>query len=113
MRYSDEKLANLDAKFDAHVRDEEVWRNAQDERWATIGYQLERVITVSENNTQAIAGVIEETRGLVQLQKDFQGAARIGSNLQQFLLWVAKWGVIGAGLAALAHTVLDFIDGHF
>ena len=67
-------------------------------------------------NTDAISSIatsvqelVDDTKSIVQLHKDFQGAARLGNGLQKFLIWVLKWGAIGTGVA----TTIVWVTEHF
>lgn len=93
VRFSDEKLYQFHNEFRQHVeRCEERFQKGDD--------QFQQLISAQQKNTDAIASLIEETREVVQLHKDIQGATRLGKGLQSFLAWVIKWPLIGAGLYA-------------
>ena len=47
-----------------------------------------------------MTSLVENTSAIVQLHKDFEGAARIGKGVQGFMLWCLKWGAIGTGVTA-------------
>lgn len=94
MRFSDEKLFQFHSEFRQHVERCESRFNDGDEKF-------EQLISAQQKNTEAIASLIEETREIVQLHKDIQGATRIGKNVQSFLTWIIKWPLIGGGLYAM------------
>lgn len=62
--------------------------------------------SVSMNQVQ-ISGMIEETRGLLQLYRDIQGVGRMGGGVQKFLIWLTKWPIIVIGILAL----IDWLSG--
>ena len=69
--------------------------------------RFDKLIDAQQKNTDAIseltesvASVVKGTSSIIQLHKDFQGAARVGSGVQGFMIWVLKWGAIGAGIVA-------------
>jgi len=118
VRFSDAELAGLKAMMMQHVEDEKswrdehcAWRKEQDGRWQAIGDQLESLVAATASNAKAVADLIGETRDIVQLHKDFQGAARVGSAAQRAVLCVAKWGAIGAGAAAILQKMLGWPPG--
>lgn len=98
MRFSDEKLNTFYNDFKEH-------RARCEERFDECDDLVRDFIEIQKANTKAISDLTEETRAVVQLHKDFQGAARLGTSLQKFIIWLGKWGAIGIGLA----TALTFI----
>lgn len=78
--------------------------------------KFDKLIAAQESNTKAIneltlsvATLVTNTVDVVQLHKDFQGAARIGKGVQGFLWWCLKWGAIGVGVA----TGISWLIEHF
>jgi hypothetical protein len=103
-RFSDEKLFQFQDEFRQHVdRCEERFKDSDD--------QFKQLIEAQQKNTDAISSLIEETREVVQLHKDIQGATRVGKGLQTFLAWVIKWPLIGAGLYGIISWVIKNIPG--
>ncbi len=99
-RFSDESLTKLHQefhehvqRFDSHVADGELRWQQQQQMWESIAES-------QKANATAISVLIRETRDVVQLTRDVQGAARIGHGLQSFVLWMLKWGTIGAAIVA-------------
>lgn len=103
MRFSDEKLYEFHKEFRAHV-------DRCEKRFNDGDAQFNELLTAQKNNTDAITALIEETRGIVELHRDLQGATRVGMSLQKFILWLTKWGAIGVGLATLLSLVLKLIE---
>lgn len=94
MRFSDERLAEFQEEFRQHV--------AQcNERFKEGEKQFNQLLNAQQKNSQLINTLMEETHGIVKLHRDWQGAARVGSSVQKFGVWLAKWGTIGLGLATL------------
>ena len=58
-------------------------------------------------NTDAVRHLAESTRGVVQLQQDLQGAARIGLKVQSVMNWTVKWPLIAAGFWTAVKTFMD------
>ncbi len=106
MRFSDEKLAEFHGEFKRHVEKFE-------ERAKTDDARFEALLKAQELNTQAITQLVQETRDIVQLHRDLQGAARLGKGFQNFGLWLLKWGAIGAGLAAAWNWCGNQVMGFF
>lgn len=92
--FTDSDLRKFHSEFIAHV-DQYNQDKADDKA------RFQKLFDAQEKNTQAIADLIEETRGVIELQKNIQAAAKLGNGVQQFGLWLAKWPVIGFGLYAI------------
>lgn len=101
IRFSDDELINFHNQFTAHIEEYRERSRREDERFQMLLDSQERTIT-------ALNLVVEETSGLVQLSKDWQGAARIGSGIQKFGIWLLKWPLIGTGL----YTGFNWIVEH-
>lgn len=102
MRFSDEKLYQFHADFREHVE-------RCEEQFSDGNLQFKQLIEAQQKNTESIAFLIEETRAVIQLHKDIQGATRVGKGLQSFLAWVIKWPLIGAGLYAMINWVIKHL----
>ena len=103
MRFSDEKLLEFQNEFREHVERCEQRFNAGDE-------QFKALIESQQRNTDAISSLIEETRDVVQLHRDLQGAARVGMGAQKFMAWCLKFGFIGAALAAIVGWIVHYLE---
>lgn len=106
LRFSDEKLREFHNEFKEHKRKYE-------ERQKQSEVCVQELIKAQQKNTDAIATLIEETRDIVQLHRDLQGATRIGMSAQKFGVWLLKWGAIGSGLAAMYHFGIDWLKAAF
>lgn len=53
------------------------------------------LVATTAETQQQLGILIQETRGLITLYRDIEGVSRLGAKAQTFLLWVAKWPVIG------------------
>lgn len=78
--------------------------------------KFQRLLEAQQKNTDALSDltesvsyVVEGTASLIRLHKDFQGAARLGSGMQKFMLWMLKWGIVGTGVVA----GIRWISEHF
>lgn len=68
--------------------------------------RLRAIENVCEANQMQLAQLIEESRGVLEMYSDLQGAARAGVRLQRFLAWVAKWPLIGGGV----YLVIEYLS---
>lgn len=68
--------------------------------------RLRAIENVCEANQMQLSQLIEESRGVLQMYSDLQGAARSGVRLQRFLAWVAKWPIIGGGV----YLVIEYLS---
>lgn len=60
--------------------------------------KIEKMLIITQDNTKAIISLKAETRDIVDLYKDIQGATRLATNIQKFTTWVIKWPLIGSGI---------------
>lgn len=101
-RFSDAELVRLREEFEEH-------RELQEERWEQLAMMVEQNTQTTRELAESVRTVAESTAGVVRLYEDVHAAARVGSGLQRFILWVAKWGTIGAGVA----VGLSWVVRHF
>lgn len=122
-RFSDQQLSELRQDFDTHVESheqfvkrfdkheqgEEAWRIQQGDR-------MDAMLTAQEHNTQAISeltthvsSLVTDTKDIIQLHKDFQSTARVGSKIQDLIVWLMKAGGILAALGAGIHYVVTHL----
>lgn len=101
-RRSEDKLLELYDRFELHE--------------AEGAAKFDKLIAVQQMNAESIAKLtaslatlVEDTGGIIQLHKDFQGTARIGKGVQNFMLWCLKWGAIGLGVV----SGLNWLIEHF
>lgn len=92
MRFSDGELRQLRREFEEH-------RELQDERWEQLALMVEANTQTTREIAESVRSVAESTAGVVKLYEDVGAAARVGAAVQRFVLWVAKWGTLGAGVA--------------
>jgi hypothetical protein len=92
-RFSDTELTALRADFDAY-------KDEQDAKF-------DRLIAMVESNNRATGELAAATQDIVRVYTDWQGTIRIGAAVQRCCLWLGKWGVIGAGMAAGIKYVLS------
>lgn len=111
MRYSDERLRELERKFDEHDAKEIEWRKQDHVRQTAIDSRLDKLFEAQRRNTEDITMLIKETAVVIQLSKDLHGAARIGAGVQKFFFWLMKWGAIGAFFAALLKWFTENVFG--
>ena len=74
--------------------------DAHEERLEAGERRFEELIQCSRENTAAVTELVEETRDIIKLYRDAQGAMEIGTALQRFGLWCLKWGAIFGGVVA-------------
>lgn len=103
MRFSDGELRQLRREFEEH-------RELQDERWEQLALMVEANTQTTREIAESVRSVAESTAGVVKLYEDVGAAARVGAAVQRFVLWVAKWGTLGAGTAyGLSWVVRHFM----
>ena len=112
VRCTDNKLFELCQKFDDHVElfkkhvlDDHVKFNNM------IDAQIANTDAITSLTTQ-VSEVVINTSAIVQLHKDFQGAACIGSGVQRFLVWCLKWGGIFGGIGFAVKWTVEYFTKH-
>lgn len=69
--------------------------------------KFDRLVETQQVNATTISDLAQSVSGVVQLHKDWQGAARVGKGVQGFMLWCLKWGAIGAGVVAIIKWTVE------
>ena len=111
MRFSDVELIQMRndvAELKKMASDHADWRDEQDKRIGRLMTALERNTDNVDKLTHQVQTVVRDTADIIALHKDLQSAARLGSKVQEFIFWLAKFGAIGAFLAA---SVTYFMRG--
>lgn len=104
--FSDEKLFQFHSDFTGHV-------TMCEKRFVAGELQFKELITTTSKNTDTMTTLIDETRELVQLYKDVQGAARVGKQVQSVGVWLLKWPLIGGGLYAIFNWAIEHLPDPF
>ena len=86
------KVTTLEDSFTVHVQEE--------------AGKFDQMIAIITENTISINKLAESTQQIVELQRDLKGVARLGNNLKSFLVWTAKFGVVGLAIATAVKEVL-------
>ena len=98
-RFSDEQLIQLREEFEQHKEEQNECWERQERRWEQLAIMVEENTQTTRELAESVCKIADSTAGVVRIYDDVQGAARVGAALQRFIVWVAKWGTIGAGLA--------------
>lgn len=98
-----EQFDSIASKYDELVKLQSEQAKLYSERYADL-------LKAQERNTESIQALVEETRGIVELHRDLQGAARVGSAIQSFGSWLLKWGSVGVVFYAGLKWVVDHWD---
>lgn len=84
-----------------------------DQHESDTNHNFNKLVEAQRINTDAIAGLtasiaslVEDTRAIIQFHKDFQGTVRIGKSVQNFMVWLLKWGMIGSGIVAIINWLV-------
>ena len=108
MSDNDKLYQDLHKKFNKHV--ERFEAHEKDDMM-----KFEGLINAQQKNTEAVmkltasvTSLVENTSAVVQLHKDFQGAARIGKGVQGFMIWCLKWGAIGTGVVTGLMWLIEY-----
>lgn len=108
-RFSDEQLIQLREEFEQHKEEQERCWEQQERRWEQLAVMVEQNTQTTRELAESVQAVAQSTAGVVKVYDDLNAAARVGGAVQRFIVWVAKWGTIGTGLA----FGLQWIIRHF
>ena len=86
-------IAEIKKQMEDHIQEESV--------------KADSMFSMIRANTQAITAQTKNCETILTLQRDIQGAARIGSGVKDFLMWLGKFGVLGGGAVAVVMYILD------
>ena len=95
-RFSDVELTRLREEFESH-RD----------RWEQLALMVEQNTEATRAVAVSVESIARSTEGVVQLYRDFQGAARVGLGVRRFIAWLIA---LGAGGATIAAALMYFMD---
>jgi len=116
MGETEDELFRLNQRLEAHVMRFEQYERRERKDLDRLVEAQKANAKIQQANTDAItsiakstASLVEDTKEIIQLHKDFQGAARMGKSVQGFMLWCLKWGVIGTGIV----TGITWSINHF
>lgn len=79
-------LLDLAERFDRHEREEAA--------------KFSAMLDAVRQNTRSIERLATETRAIVSLHRDLQATVRVGRAAQATMLWLVKWGVVGAAIVS-------------
>lgn len=103
-------VMKLKEQLDQHVLNFEEYKLQESEKF-------DRLLSTQQENTNAITKLtvslktlVDDTSSIVQLHKDFTGAARIGNGVQGFMVWCLKWGMIGAAVVSVTHYIINHFN---
>lgn len=106
-RCTDKRLFQLCEAFDAHVlKFEEHERKEEETRGQLLSSQHDNARAVGELTDQIIE-LVKDTRDIVKLHRDFQGVARLGKGIQDFMFWCLKVGGIVGAIGLLLTYIVD------
>lgn len=99
-RFSDVELTRLREEFESH-------RDRQEERWGQLALMVEQNTEATRAVAVSVESIARSTDGVVQLYRDFQGAARVGIGVRRCIAWLIA---LGTGGAAIAAAIMYFLD---
>lgn len=106
MSSQENSLYQLSERLDRHIAESNnKIQQSEDQYNRLINAQQENAKAISKL-TESVSSLVEDTREVIKLYRDFQGAARVGERLQDFMFWLLKWGAIGAGIAACINWII-------
>lgn len=102
-------MSSLEQAFKEHVSyTQRRFREMDDFVKELRAAQTENARQISEL-TAAVQSLTTQTSGVVDAYNNMRGAVKVGVALQDFVVWLGKWGFFGAAMAALIKYVLDHV----
>ncbi len=86
-------LADLKDQFFLHEREE--------------AKKFGEMISAIAENTKSVNRLATNVEPMLDLRRDFQGTIKVGKAVQGLLLWLLKWGVVGAALVGIFEYILN------
>ena len=102
-------LDDLSDQIESHVAAFEAHQIKQSNKFDMLCNLQQSNTEAISNLTASVSSLVHETSAIIKLHKDFQGAVRIGGGMQRFMVWMLRWGAIGAAVVATVH----YITKHF
>lgn len=104
---SDKLFQGLYNEFENHVKRFEKHELEESQKFDKL-IEAQRINTEAVSSlTKSVSSLVDDTKAIIQLHKDFQGTARVGKGFQSFMLWMLKWGVIGTGVVAISKWLIE------
>lgn len=96
----EQRVVALEAWKKEHLMDYEQHEKVEAERHDA----LVKAVTA---NTEAIGAFTQEMQGIIELYRDAVGVVRIGKGLQNFAIFITKWGALGTVSLFIAKWVKE------
>ena len=103
-RFSDTELTTLRTEFELH-------RAESQARWNQLAGLIEENTRITTQLARSIEAQARSTAGIVRLYRDAQGAARLGTGMQRFFIFLLKWGLVGSGIVTAIRWALTKFGG--
>ncbi len=94
----DTRIGRVEVKIDEHISEYANYRAREDERLEHQSEHLERLMKITESNSQSISDLAEATRGVVDMYEAGKGVFVFGG-------WIGKFGKWAASVAAAAAAI--------
>ena len=107
MRYSDERLAELERKFDEHDAKERSCREEDNTRQAATDNRLEQLMAVSAENKREVALLRKDSADGIKLMQDIHGFNSVSKTIQRVVWYLAKFG---GAIAIIGATIKWFME---
>ena len=103
-------MQQLRQEFDSHVVRDTKWKLEQDQRWERNNALQDQTMNIQRECAVQLKALSEDTAGIIKLYQGAESVIWAGTGLQKFMIWLVKWGAIGAGLVAGINYLVDFFN---
>lgn len=104
---NDERFFKLCERFEQHVERFEQHEQREAEKFDKMFQAQQENASTLRDLIGVVSSLANDTKEIVELNRDFKGVIRAGRGAQGFFLWLLKWGAIGTGLVAIGNWLLD------
>ena len=100
-------MSSTEERLNTHIKLSQERFERGDQQFKILQEQQSQLISQLAQLTSAVSRLSESTKGVVDAYTSVQGAVKVGVALQNIVIWVAKWGVLGTALAAIMNWLLS------
>jgi len=104
-------------KMDKRITTMELWKEAHIKEYekfkSETNINTKDLLTAVSANTLAVGELVKETRGIVEMYRDFTGVIRIAGRLQKFAIFCTKWGILGSIALYAAQKIREVFPNLF
>jgi hypothetical protein len=103
-------MQKLRQDFDLHVVEDSKWKAEQEQRWERCNMIQDQTIKIQQENAVQLKALAADTAGVIAIYTNTKSVVRAGTAVQNGMMWMIKWGVIGTGIVAIGDYLIEFFN---